>query len=329
MSKFLKKVTRTIIVTATLLTASTAMAQDKLASVAPIDKKIHAIDSIALLRFSTMEQHISNEMPASALYPDWNNKYTTNYGVQMPHEYKIDLRGFHMPTDSRLVTSHYGYRKSFHRQHYGTDIKVYVGDTIRAAFSGKVRVIAYNAKGYGYYVIIRHTNGLETLYGHLSKQIVKQDQVIKAGEPIGLGGNTGRSTGSHLHFETRFLGQFIDPEKLFSFEQQDVLADYYLYRSTGSGKLLASNVEEAGGEVAMSEEEAEKELNKQEESRAFQQQKIAEQKAKPRSRVHKVKAGENLSVIARKCGTTVSNLCKMNKISATSKLRPGQILKYS
>ena len=88
--------------------------------------------------------------------------------------------------------------------HNGLDIKVYIGDTIRAAFSGKVRMVKYERRGYGKYVVIRHENGLETVYGHLSKQIVDENQYVEAGEPIGLGGNTGRSTGSHLHFETRF-----------------------------------------------------------------------------------------------------------------------------
>ncbi len=191
--------------------ATSGVAQDKLASMAPVDKKMRAIDSLSIVRLLQHEE--SAQPPASALYPEWNNVYTTHYGVEMPDEYKIDLRGFHMPTDSRLVTSHYGYRKTFHRNHYGTDIKVYVGDTIRAAFSGKIRVVDYEGKGYGRYVIIRHPNGLETLYGHMSKQLVKEDQMVKAGEPIGLGGNTGRSKGSHLHFETRFLGKFINPER--------------------------------------------------------------------------------------------------------------------
>ena len=109
--------------------------------------------------------------------------------------------------------------------HNGLDIKVYIGDTIRAAFSGRVRIVRYERSGYGKYVVIRHDNGLETIYGHLSKQLVKEDQFVKAGEVIGLGGNTGRSTGSHLHFETRLLGQVINPEFLFDFPKQDIVAD--------------------------------------------------------------------------------------------------------
>lgn len=111
--------------------------------------------------------------------------------------------------------------------HKGIDVKVYIGDTICAAFDGKVRVVNYDANGYGYYIVIRHSNGLETVYGHLSKQLVKINQIVKSGEPIGLGGNTGRSTGSHLHFETRLCGMALNPSYMFDFVAQDVKSDHY------------------------------------------------------------------------------------------------------
>ena len=237
----LKNIASFLLTAAAFAMTQSGTAQDKLASVAPVDTKMRAIDSIAIKRLVQHEEEIMFEFPAEDLYPEWNNTYTTNFEVQIPSEYKIDLRNFCMPTPSRLVNSHYGYRRSFRRQHYGTDIKVYLGDTIYAAFTGKVRIVAYNGRGYGKYVLIRHPNGLETLYGHLSKQLVHEDDIVKAGQPIGLGGNTGRSYGSHLHFETRFLGQFIDPEKLFNFEAQDVLGDFYVYRSNGKGQLLAEH----------------------------------------------------------------------------------------
>ena len=307
---------------------SMIFAQDRLASIAPIDHKMHTIDSISLMRIGKQQESLSDmQFPAEALYPTWNNEYTNSYGVTLPSEYKIDLRNFHMPCDSRMVTSHYGYRRSFRRQHYGTDIKVFVGDTIRAAFSGKVRVVSFERKGYGNYVVIRHPNGLETVYGHMSKHLVKPDQIVKAGDVIGLGGNTGRSTGSHLHFETRFLGQFIDPEKLFDFEAQDIKGDFYLFCSNGRGTMLASNI--VGGEAEMDEETAKALMAKEAESEAFQQKKIQQMRTKSRTHVHKVKSGETLSSIARKCGTTVDKLCRMNNIKRTSILRPGQILRYS
>lgn len=307
-----------------LLTCASS-AQDQLASLAPIDKRMRALDSISIVKMLEMEVLGGN--PAASLYPEWDNKYTTQYGVEMPKEYKIDLRGFHMPCESRRVTSSYGYRRSFRRNHYGTDIKVYIGDTIRSAFNGKVRIVAYNRRGYGKYVVIRHHNGLETVYGHMSKHLVEEDQEVKAGEPIGLGGNTGRSTGSHLHFETRFLGKFIDPEKMFDFEAQDVLGDYYLFSSVGRSRLLTAEEGEKlpsndilatiGGPTFQAEKEAQ--------SKEFQ----AKRRESLRTHIHKVKSGETLSTIARKRGTTVKKLCKLNNISTKTVLRVGQILKYS
>lgn len=311
------------------LSPNLILAQDRLADIAPIDRKMRAIDSIELVRMSEREAIADLQSPAAALYPSWDNEYTRSYGVTLPSEYRIDLRNFCMPCDSRMVTSHYGYRRSFRRQHYGTDIKVFVGDTIRAAFSGKVRVVAFERYGYGNYVIIRHPNGLETVYGHMSRHLCKPNQIVRAGDVIGLGGSTGRSTGSHLHFETRFLGQFIDPERLFDFEAQDVKGDYYLFRSNGRGTMLAATDNVVGGEEEMNEETANALIAKQNESEAFQQKRIQQIKAKPRTRVHKVKSGETLSTIARKCGTTVDKLCRLNHIKRNAVLRPGQILKYS
>ena len=201
--------------------------QDLLARQAPIDKKLKAIDSVALIR------QIKKEMaayPAFGLYPNWDNSRVHAFGnaVVIPDTFRIDMTDFVMPTTNTKITSKFGPRRR--RMHNGIDVKVYIGDTIRAAFSGKVRMVKFERRGYGKYVVIRHENGLETIYGHLSKQLVNEDQYVEAGEVIGLGGNTGRSTGSHLHFETRFLGQAINPALLFDFEKQDIVADSYLYR---------------------------------------------------------------------------------------------------
>ena len=135
-----------------------------------------------------------------------------------------------MPTTSRVVTSNFGYRKSFKRMHKGIDVKVYIGDTIYAAFDGQVRAANIDPNGYGKYVVIRHYNGFETVYGHMSKQLVKANDFVQAGEPIGLGGNTGRSTGSHLHFEVRFLGAAIDPAEIFDFKEQKLKKFIYIFK---------------------------------------------------------------------------------------------------
>ena len=168
--------------------------------------------------------------PAAHIYSDWKNKGVRAAAGYAPNHTRIDLRGFHMPTTSRQVTSPFGHR--WGRLHAGLDIKVYIGDTICAAFDGKIRVVDNDPRGYGKYVVIRHPNGLETLYGHMSKQLVKNNQIVRAGEPIGLGGNTGRSTGSHLHFETRICGVPVNPALMFNFPHQDVTNDYFTTMQT-------------------------------------------------------------------------------------------------
>ena len=139
------------------------------------------------------------------------------------------LGSYHHPYIGR-ITSRYGPRRG--RAHQGLDISLKIGDPVYATFDGKVRISRYERRGYGHYLVIRHPNGLETLYGHLSKKIVKENQIVRAGEPIGLGGNTGRSTGSHLHFETRILGKPINPAFMFNFPDQCAETDVYVYRKS-------------------------------------------------------------------------------------------------
>ncbi len=312
----IRKTSRSVSLLVAVCAALPICGQDLMVNTLPIDNKLRAIDSISIVNMQMLEAGMGGDPTMLNLYPSWTNTYE-RYNTKLPQEYRIDLSHFCMPCDSRLVTSHYGYRPKFKRNHYGTDIKVYVGDTIRAAFDGKVRVVDYEGKGYGKYVMIRHANGLETLYGHMSKQLVKANQMVKAGDPIGLGGSTGRSTGSHLHFETRFLGEFINPEILFSFEAHDAKADAYVFHPNGKGVLSGSHNMVGGEDLAAA---------KVAESQQFQQEKT--QRAS-RSQIHKVKKGETLSSIAKKYHTTVDKLCQLNKISKNKTLRTGQILKCS
>ena len=168
--------------------------------------------------------------PASYLYPEWSNEYVHKYDdAVLPDTVIISMKGYVMPTDSTRITDKFGYRPRRGRAHLGLDVKVKIGDTIRAAFDGKVRISRYERRGYGHYIVIRHPNGLETVYGHLSRKLVAEIDIVLAGDPIGLGGNTGRSTGSHLHFETRILGNAINPAYLFDFPNQKAETDYYIY----------------------------------------------------------------------------------------------------
>lgn len=182
--------------------------------------------TVSVDRMKIMSEIYNYEHPSADIYDDWDNINCHSKTEIIPNSYKIDLREFSMPTKTNLVTSNFGYRPKFKRKHYGVDIKANLGDTIYATFSGKVRVVK-NASGYGRVIVIRHYNGLETVYGHLSKQIVKINDIVKTGQPIGLAGNTGRSTGTHLHFETRFCGVPINPLEIFSFKNKDVTSDFY------------------------------------------------------------------------------------------------------
>ena len=291
--------------------------QDLLARQAPIDRKMKAVDSVALSRLIQFEQMAS---PAADLYQDWEN-YTAHRETALPDTFRIDLRGFAMPTESRVLTSNFGAR--WGRQHKGLDIKVYIGDTIRAAFSGKVRVVRYEANGYGNFVVIRHFNGLETIYGHMSKHLVKPDQEVRAGEPIGLGGNTGRSTGSHLHFETRLCGVALNPALMFDFRNQDVTGDFYTFRKNTYSResAQANRLRGVSGSSASS---ADDQLYAQNTSK-----KSSNKRNTASTRFHKVKKGETLYSIARKRNTTVNAICKLNGIGKNMKLRTGQILKYN
>ena len=283
---------KTGLVAVAAMVSLSSFSQDLIARQAPIDKKLKTVDSLALQKQIRAEQ---SEYPALSLYPNWNNQYVHAYGnAIIPDTYTIDLTGFHMPTPSTKITSPFGPR--WRRMHNGLDLKVNIGDTIVAAFDGKVRIVKYERRGYGKYVVIRHDNGLETVYGHLSKQLVEENQLVKAGEVIGLGGNTGRSTGSHLHFETRFLGIAINPIYMFDFPKQDIVADTYTFRKTKGVKRAGSHdTQVADGTI----------------------------------RYHKVKSGDTLSRIAKLRGVSVSTLCKLNRIKTTTTLRIGQVLRCS
>jgi len=160
----------------------------------------------------------------------WESDRVNPYGsnVVIPGKKDIDVSGFVMPAIGP-VTSPYGWRARFGRMHRGTDIALKVGDTVRSAFSGKVRLTKYEGRGYGYYVVVRHDNGMETVYGHLSKFLVKPNQRVRAGEPIALGGNTGRSTGPHLHFETRYMGLAINPAAIVDFDNRVTHKDVFAF----------------------------------------------------------------------------------------------------
>ena len=279
---FIMKILKTIaLLTIATFSSIPTMGQDLLARQAPIDRKMKAVDSVALNRLIDFESY---ESPSADLYDDWDNLHAHSRVTAMP--------------------------------------EVYIGDTIRAAFRGKVRVVQYEGRGYGKYVVIRHDNGLETYYAHLSKQLVYEDQEVRAGDPIGLGGNTGRSTGSHLHFETRLCGVALNPALMFDFRNQDVVDDYFVFHKSTYQKesALANRLRGVGGASFGSNNRSEEvELATAAPAASYAQE----------TRFHKVKKGETLYSIARHRGTTVDAIMKLNHLKKSSKLKPGQILKFN
>ncbi len=175
--------------------------------------------------------------------------------------------GWSCPLETNKITSNFGMRS--YRWHYGTDLKCKVGDPIFAAFDGIVRITQYDGGGYGNYILIRHSNGLETLYGHLSKTQVEVGQIVKAGEIIGLGGNTGRSTGPHLHYEVRYQGNPLNPLEMYDFENNLLKFDTLQVTSKSFAYLKESR-------------------------------KVV---------YHSVRRGENLGLISRKYRVPINTLC--------------------
>lgn len=232
----------------------------------------------------------NEDLPEGLYNSVWSTTVVNPYNVnlyQMKDSVNINLAGYHHPLDQiTRVTSPFGMRR--YRYHYGTDLKLEIGDTVRAAFDGQVR-IAKKGYGYGNYVLLRHNNGLETVYGHLSKILVRPDSLVHAGEAIALGGNTGRSTGPHLHFEFRYVGNPINPQLLVDFGTGHLLNDNYLVCATTF------------------------KYKQESQSLAY----------------YTVRKGDTLSGIAKKKGTTVSRLCKLNNIKSTTLLKVGRRLRCS
>ena len=212
-------------------------------------------------------------------------KFTDTLNISL-FDCEHDL-GWSMPITNTYVTSPFGLRRS--RWHYGSDLKLQIGDTVSSAFDGIVRMAQYDRYGYGYYVLVRHYNGLETLYGHLSKRKVVVGQEVKAGELIGLGGNTGRSTGSHLHFEVRYQGNAIDPTTMLDFDNDSLLFTTFEIDPATFAYITKAR----------------------------------------KMRWHRIRSGDTLSHVAMWYGVPIRTLCRLNGISRRTILRIGRRLRVN
>ncbi|MDR2809583.1 MAG: peptidoglycan DD-metalloendopeptidase family protein [Tannerellaceae bacterium] len=260
--------------------------------------------NVALEKIATLEDDLLREeedllFPANELYGDnWDTRWVDPFRadtayVVFPDSCEINCSSFTIPLhkDELKVTSLYGPRRR--RMHRGIDLKLQIGDTVYAAFSGKVRIRNTERRGYGKYLLIRHPNGLETVYGHLSDWLVDVNDIVNAGDPIALGGNTGRSTGSHLHFETRFLGQAINPAEIIDFENKAPHQDLFVFRNIKINGRNSNIYTASENQVVF----------------------------------HRVKSGDTLGAIARQYGTTIGELCRLNGLKTSSTLRVGQSLR--
>lgn len=232
--------------------------------------------------------------PANSIYQSWNTEkmypysedlFRADSSIMLVLQDKKNYCDFVMPVDGP-ITSNFGWRDG--RNHNGVDIDLHVWDPVVASFDGMVRIAKYHG-GYGRVVVIRHYNGLETLYAHLHRLKVKPGDVVEAGQVIGLGGSSGRSTGSHLHYEMRYKGKPLNPRSLVSFKDQELVSDsVMLKRNKWSYSAYPRGVQ-----------------------------------------YHTVKKGDFLYGIAQKYGVSVSRLCELNGIHRNSILRVGKKIRVS
>lgn len=302
----------------------------------PIDTLVSATEGVKIITYTnnTWEYYFPER-------EEWdkNEIFTENWVTDKVAAYKDDVKtlpdemeltliddfdDFHPPYIGK-VYSRYGYRGR--RAHGGTDIPLDRGDPIYSTFAGKVRYAKYNSGGYGYLVIVRHFNGLETYYGHLSAVNVAVDDYVAAGQVIGYGGNTGRSTGPHLHYEMRYRGMTFDPERLIDFQegflrfQTFAIEKSYFNVNSRADEMLEEYDDELelfaqSGDELTSEDI----LNNIEKAEA-------ERAAEAEPKYYTIKRGDNLGSIARRHGISINELCRLNGIKSTSTIYAGKRLR--
>ncbi len=241
-------------------------------------------------------------------YAVWDSKHVDPYDINpLEFDSPVDIklydppvnRYWSAPLNEGKLTSNFGFR--WGRWHTGLDLDLETGDPVYAAFDGLVRVVGWAGDGYGRYVLIRHYNGLETLYGHLSKQLVEDGQMVKAGDQIGLGGSTGRSSGAHLHYETRYEGNPFSPLNVYKLPENEIVGEHFLLTPAVWDYLR-------GG-------------------------RSTDLSFKPRFKrtvLHRVRSGETISSIASRFGMSPATLAKKNHMSSSrSRIRAGQKLRVN
>ena len=336
----MKKYCLTLTAALAVLTTAAQEEPPRLAALTPAEAA--AADSLATLRlrlepkqiqstFDTNELIVVDTLPSEndallvVLYSNNTWKYIRNREVvkdktvrdlfpysdvdmsAMPNSVVIDLvdstKSYHCPYKGG-VHPHGRYGPRGRRQHQGVDLPLKTGDPIYATFCGRVRMSTYNNGGYGNLVIIRHDNGLETYYGHLAERLVQANQWVEAGQIIGLGGSTGRSSGPHLHFETRYYGQAFDPERLIDFKNGMLCRETFLLKKS------FFNIHSNAGQDFDDEEDTGTPVPDKKEAQYY-----------------RIRPGDTLSAIAARHGTTVRTICRLNGIESPSNIRSGKTIR--
>lgn len=268
-------------------------------------------------RYSKSDQYIAD---CKVFTCDWDETSVNPYKEpvdSLPETWAIwmvdSLGGYHCPALGR-VSSKFGIRHG--RRHQGVDMALPIGTPLYATFDGKVRVAKW-MKGYGNIVILRHDNGLETFYGHMSQFNVKPGDIVHAGDVIGLSGNTGRSTGPHIHYEVRYHGLALDPQRIVNLETGDLKQRIMVLkrRYFDAASRYDQNFDDEF-------------LNEEDDKKALEEKKKKDAEAARKAMVyHKVRSGENLGMIARKYHTTVNAICRLNGLKNANSIRAGKTLR--
>lgn len=277
------------------------------------------VDSEFDILYATMDSTVIHYASNSEL-PD---------GVTIHLTEKEKGRKFCFPTPEHArMSSHFGARRR--RWHYGVDLAMPTGEPIYAAFDGIVRISRWN-KSYGNLVVVRHFNGLETYYAHLSQRDVEVGDTVRAGQVIALCGNTGRSYGSHLHFEIRYMGKAMNPEYVVDCTDHKLLCDELVLTPAYFSKRGSSHSSPSASDLHRINRQAGTADNSKATVAESQQRDPSKPKPKPTStsqaKYYKVRSGDTLSKIAARNGTTVKKLCKLNGIKETTVLQIGKRLR--
>lgn len=260
-----------------------------------IDPAMAYLDDIAgVMTRNGAFDFILNATDDSRLSHNTKRRRNTSYRQWTTQSSILTSKGFFRPVPG-AVTSNFGWREQFNRMHHGVDLRVNVGDTVRAAISGTVKKVGYDAKGYGNYVVLTHPDGMETLYGHLQFALAYAGQTVQLGMPVGIGGNTGNSTGPHLHFEARLNGVAVDPTMLFNF-------------------TAGPHVEYEDDTHTIAEQNKTKSL-------------LPLGSSLGSRRTYVVRQGDTPVTIAQRAGISVMRLCQLNMIRDDEPLQTGRMLK--